>query len=285
MALYKYLIPDRIDILDRELVRFTHPRALNDLTELRPAFSSLLTKEYLLKNLDLERIASEACKDLPESARQESRQFALEKLTSEEGRRMAEIGLSMLNSFAPKLRSEISRSFDQLIGVLSLSEAWDNGPMWAHYADQHRGFVLGLDDSSGYFSRRRTQKNEFYHLRKVAYEAPSPGPRSFEDLSNGKNVFLTKDISWSYEREWRMLAPLPDAAVVLGSPDDPVHLFPLPGTVIESIIIGTRASQEFKTMLASMINGRSSLAHIKLFQAQIDDDRGGLRLHPLQSET
>jgi hypothetical protein len=286
MTLYKYLVPDRADILERELVRFTHPSALNDLTELRPRFSRLLTMDQVLQGIDLERIASEAYKRSSELVHQAfspsaSRQFVLDKLASEEGQRVIGTGLSIINDFAPQLRDTMYKSLDQLIGVFSLSEAWDNGPMWAHYADLHRGFLLGFDDTNSYFHRQRTEQDICYHLRQVLYADLPSGPRSFDEQSFGPEVFLTKDKSWSYEREWRMLAPLSGAAEVLGSQDDPVHLFQLPGAVIKSVIIGARASYELKTRLTSVLDSKSSFAHVKLYQAQTDDG-GGLRLLPVR---
>ena len=37
-------------------------------------------------------------------------------------------------------------------GVLSLSRTNDSLLMWAHYADSHRGFVLGLDETHPFFN-------------------------------------------------------------------------------------------------------------------------------------
>ena len=283
MILYKYLAPGRLEILDGEMIRFTHPSALNDLSELRPAFGRFFTKDYVLERLDLENLADEAFKGLPEEVRNKTSIEDLKKLAlSDECRRAIDIPVSMLNSFATRMRGEIYKSFDQRIGVLSLSESWDNGPMWAHYADAHSGFVIGLDGANRYFNRRRSEKDEFYHLRQVLYADPSFGTRSFSDLSDGTKIFLTKDKLWSYEREWRMLAPLSDATTGKVLPSgDTVHLFPFPGEIIKSIIIGVRAADEFKARLASLINNKSSFAHIKVLQAQLDDDSGRFILLPM----
>src|SRR4051812_41810598 len=120
MTLYKYLIPDRTDILERELVRFTHPSALNDLAELRPRFGRLLTMDQVLHGIDRERIASEAYKSSSELVRQAFspsafRQFVLDKLASDEGQDVISTGLSLLNDFAPRLRATMYKSFDQLV--------------------------------------------------------------------------------------------------------------------------------------------------------------------------
>jgi hypothetical protein len=199
-------------------------------------------------------------------------EFALAKLASEEGRMEFGKALDTVNSFASKLRAMMYKSFDQMIGILSLSETWDNAPMWAHYANQHKGFVIGFDGSNEYFHRRRYE------------DAPTEVP-SFSDLNSGTKIFLTKDKSWANEREWRMLAPLPDASVLTGQSNDPVHLFHLPGSTIQSVIIGARASDELTSSIARILHGSTSLAHVKMLQSVVDDDRGGLRLVPSISTT
>lgn len=51
--LYKYLIPDRTDILNNNLIRFTQPSALNDPFELNPIFFDLFSENQLKKHLIL----------------------------------------------------------------------------------------------------------------------------------------------------------------------------------------------------------------------------------------
>jgi len=50
MTLYKYLHPDRIDLLQNLLIRFTQPGAFNDPFEMQPYFDS-----YGEDNLSLKR--------------------------------------------------------------------------------------------------------------------------------------------------------------------------------------------------------------------------------------
>jgi hypothetical protein len=41
------------------------------------------------------------------------------------------------------------RNISARVGILSLSQRYDSLPMWAHYADLARGFVVVLDDLAG----------------------------------------------------------------------------------------------------------------------------------------
>ena len=45
--LYKYLSPERIDVLQNKQIRFTQPEALNDPFELKPLFEELLPESAI----------------------------------------------------------------------------------------------------------------------------------------------------------------------------------------------------------------------------------------------
>lgn len=45
--LFKYLEPDRIDVLDSNLIRFTQPADFNDPFEFKPVISTLASKEEM----------------------------------------------------------------------------------------------------------------------------------------------------------------------------------------------------------------------------------------------
>ena len=44
MTLFKYMRPERIDVVENLEIRFTQPDALNDPFELRPQFESLVAE-------------------------------------------------------------------------------------------------------------------------------------------------------------------------------------------------------------------------------------------------
>lgn len=294
MILYKYVVPDRIDILERGYVRFTHPRALNDLSELRPAFNRLLTREetqqYLrgnpLDKTDIARRASgRAYEESPAAVqqlfgREGFHRFTVEALRSKEGAE-AEVmfqglALAMMNSMTPNVRSLTHTMYDEQIGVFSLSATSTNGPMWAHYAADHTGFAIGFDSTNQFFNRRRSKHDEFYHLRRVRY-AQLRAPRSFSDLGEAEALFLTKHPDWSYEREWRMLVPLADADLTVGTAADPVHLFSVPAAAISKVIVGARASLDLRQKIEAML-ASEHLPHVELSEVAVDDELGGLQL-------
>lgn len=52
--LYKYLAPDRIDILQKRRIRFTPPGAFNDPFEFRPVLKALRSDPELQQQIDVE---------------------------------------------------------------------------------------------------------------------------------------------------------------------------------------------------------------------------------------
>jgi hypothetical protein len=139
-ALFKYLPPPRINVLEDLLIRFTQASSLNDTLELRPPVKGVANDESLTR-LALERqIPKLRDMILPEI------KDALEQICP---------GLleQCLASFIPecvrqtKLKHEnnphaVFDVLDQNFGILSLSETSTEVRMWGHYADGGRGFLI-----------------------------------------------------------------------------------------------------------------------------------------------
>lgn len=82
--------------------------------------------------------------------------------------------------------------------------------MWAHYADGFRGICImysvtkllaNLDD--GHALARVAYGDRPYYLNLAAIENQSDRSRA---------ILSTKNLKWSYEREWRLFAPQPGEA-------------------------------------------------------------------------
>ena len=88
------------------------------------------------------------------------------------------------------------------LGIASFSETWDNELMWAHYADGFRGICVaysvaklldGLGDPEASLTRIA------YGDR--PYSLNTSGHRNQE---RSRAILSTKNLKWSYEREWRL---------------------------------------------------------------------------------
>lgn len=290
MTVYKYVRPERLDIIQNLELRFTQPGALNDLFELRPRFETLMAEAIALAELneappDLTRMLREAYSMLPDHQRahiplETMEQYVGTYMATDEARQATAATLvAILLSFrlgAPGLCNSIYDVLNHRVGILSLSEVPDNVLMWAHYSDNHRGMLLAFDERHRFFNRRRSNSDEFYHLRQVRYSSAPPVP----DLLSldGDMLFVTKGLQWAYEREWRMLAPLTEASRSLTVAEDVVHLYSFPPEALLGIAVGAKASPTLERSVREVLRTRPELAHVTVVSATLDQGLQGIRV-------
>lgn len=97
------------------------------------------------------------------------------------------------------------------MGVLSLTENPLSRVMWAHYAEDHKGFVAGFihkrfDPITIGEVSYETAMGPFGLAIKVNYAESLPAVQS--DSKNSIRVFCTKQRDWSHEVEWRVVGYL-----------------------------------------------------------------------------
>ncbi|WP_394192600.1 DUF2971 domain-containing protein [Pseudoalteromonas atlantica] len=272
--LFKYLEPDRIDVLASGHIRFTQPADFNDPFEFQPVISSVASKEELDKAMDedLKTIVQEELQKLPSEIRTQISPAQLEAVT----RKLYEQHWPSLKTKLKEMGSETTRVFvdkaNTLIGVLSLTEKNDNLLMWSHYAYSHKGFCIGFDKNSPFFNRKRSEVDEFYHLRKVSYSKMRPS-KLVSQLS-GVELFLIKSKAWEYEQEWRMCAVLEDSEKTISTTSLPIHLFQFPNSALKEIILGACIEKNVKEHILSVV--RKNYPHITIKQAKISNEEYGL---------
>lgn len=282
-ALYKFVVANRVDVLENKLIRFTQPSALNDPFELKPLFETIIPEE------EFEDTVTPPWAMIEEEVRKKYRTLTLkqrEQIPSLEViieflKANPEVMQNLLADFVPSLKqfaSDFTPRMRQMIadalatraGILSLSESLTNLLLWAHYAASHTGFAIAFNAQHYYFSRRRPEKDELYHLRKVRYVDRSSKGRALRHL-DGDDLLVTKAASWEYEAEWRMLALLDDAERVIGDGDNAIYLFSFPIEAVSSVVLGARTPAWVRERVERII-ASSDGAHIKLKRAVFDVD-------------
>ena len=94
--------------------------------------------------------------------------------------------------------------FGKCYGLICFSKRWDNILLWSHYADKHKGLVLGFDVSEedcievGYTAERikincRKNVEQMTYMNKILFD-----------------LLGTKAIDWDYEKEVRIVTRLKD---------------------------------------------------------------------------
>jgi len=270
MILYKYLSAHRVDILREKEIRFTEPALFNDpfesvanITSFGPdsdVLPAILKRFEDIDEEEWERVRREDRIDLSLSEFKEyvrqNPDKALEEFRKTEP--------SALNDQSRKLYELINNA----IGVLSLSEKYDSLLMWAHYADQHRGFVLGFDSSSDFFSPIREVGDPICVLEKVKYTKNRPSIKLSQ--ANSQDLFLHKSEEWVYEAEWRYLRYLVEADSTRMEEGKEISLFKVPPSCFAQLILGCRMTAAAKEGFKELLRADASLTHVGVYQTSLD---------------
>lgn len=281
MKLYKYVSSERIDILLNKKIRFSQAKVLNDPFELRPFYKDHTEKNIFLNFYKFSQMVHEYKKN-----RKIPNETEINELVKEKNR---------------VTKYEIYDFLNTKIVNLSLSENKENLLMWAHYADNHSGFVIELDTESDFF------KSNDKILFKIKYgiEKPFVTTNDFEEFSlklynyiNKKEEvpaefiekisdLFKKGQDWENEKEWRLLSTVEKSinynsikqqveTTYIGSDyfdNNYISLFELPPNTISKIYVGERISKKTLRKLFLLLKHNISYSHIQLIQTKISDEQ------------
>ena len=262
MIVYKYLHPDRVDVLRNCAIRFSQPSILNDPFEALPCFTGY--REHLRQDLIRQRVE----KFGPESAT---------------------VALDILDLMIDAQLHAIPEALGEHFGVLSLSRTRSSLLMWGHYADSHHGFVIGFDDSNIFFEPGNGKAID--GLRPVKYSkqrARIPGA-GLRQLTTGQlntaneGWFFTKSCDWKYEEEMRILA-MPKAADVTIPTDDgcDICLFKFPPAAVVEVILGMQMPPEKLDTLIDLC--RNNYPSARLSIASLNSESFAVDVKPVRLE-
>lgn len=274
MKLYKYLPPSRISVIRDCIIRFTQYGDFNDPFELNPNINRIAEEEEIRNLVDrdfVQLIEDEYSKHPIISAYISKESFILLAESQREHVKNGVIGMErQLVGLLPEM---LQKTTNSLLGALSLSEIRNHELMWSHYANEHRGYVIGFDVDHQFFNQKRTDVDELRHLRKIDYREKPPVINLMN--TSGEELFFVKSLKWEYESEWRMLMPLADSSKVIERQSYPIHLFSFPVETVSEVILGARMSDEDKGVLKTLVNDKK-YEHVKLFQAELDNASFGI---------
>lgn len=280
-TLYKYFSPDRVSVLDNTLLRYTPQGAFNDPFEGRPEITLLSTNEQVLKTFaEVWQQESRRLYDqLPEATKASipvERYLVVMAQLAEANK--SEF-LEKHREFTPIAKNWLHQKFDEHIGALCLSEVADSLLMWSHYAASHTGFVVEFNSHHPHFHERRSDQDEFRHLRRVLYRDTRPSAPLSE--LEGPEFFLVKSSHWSYEREWRILRALSEAQSVVPSEPFPIHLFSFPRDTVTGVILGARTTEETENQVRTILRTHKQYGAVQLKRATPDKSHFLLRIERL----
>ena len=229
MTLYKYLSPERIDVLSEGRIRFTPFFEMNDPFE----FS------FALNAHSNEKFDAETDNFLFERA--EAAQF---------------------------MRSEFGTC-----GILCLSKRRDSKLMWSHYADNHRGFIIGFNPEHSFFNQEtflispvlgkiHVSGAGFSFPRAIEYMTSPPRISMGQDTIN---ILFKKAKCWQYEEEVRVLRNIVSSSF---RPTKNIDLFVFPPDAVNEIVIGIGTSSLLQSKILELSKEKYTSAKVEY--AEID---------------
>lgn len=204
--LYKYLKPDRIDVLTNCRVRFSQHATFEDDHELQPDYDSYGTVDEIKRQLDA--VPTQLTRWMP--VEMVARLIAINPLHQQRALETAIKNITSIN----------------LIGILCLTVNPHSERMWNEYAQNGTGFVMAFDTTHVGFKQMTAPRG----VHPIMYSGE--GFPTFLGMIE-KDPFeplYRKRLKYSYEQEWRSLRLLKDLEL---HPNDVFLALVDPSSVVE----------------------------------------------------
>jgi hypothetical protein len=270
--MYKYFSNELIDkVLFENTLRFTQPEEFNDPFECSPVIKGL-SEEYEFEELiDIDKAIGGVVKDwqknnpfffgLPES---ELKEIAYAFLNENKKQLVGETHRRSQLIAKEGIQPALKRTIFETVGVFCLSEKRCEHLMWAHYANNHKGFLIKFDTNNIFFNSPRSVDDVCFRFEKVKYYEERQ-KHNFISLDK-VGLFYEKDVCWKYEEEWRVVKPL----ATLRQIGKGIFIEKFDWSIVEEIVIGTNCSSDDQIKISNHI--KSVAGHIELKQARISSE-------------
>lgn len=248
----KFVREDRIDILENGLLRLTPPCELNDPFEVNP----------IIFEVDPDNLIYPVIPN-PNNMNESDHEYTNNRLNSR--KRYRDEYQEFVNSFGIlSLTSNDFMATQPSIVVADLNDPMRNLLMWAHYANEHKGFLIEF--SSDFMEDTHGITHE--EIKPVSYSNFRPTLLFEEVESKIMAPFYIKGDSWFYENEWRIVLPLTSCHIVK---EDGIHLFKFNRKSIISVVCGCKMSQENKTKIRKIMKD-PDLCNSTYYEAKLDNE-------------
>lgn len=281
MTLFKYLPPERVDVLQKSTIRVTQPSALNDKHEALPNLTALVRDEMVdqvlqsdyLENPDNDTLnvmrQAPVYKEYSDEKLREILAKSAPFLKDFLAKAAHDLNRGLLREILPNLGTLLRDFIDPHLGVLSLTDNPSSMSMWAHYAKEHEGFVLGFNGTHPMFHSRENWAHHVGYPNPVEYFNEKPSLTILDVLS--VKALFSKHIDWSDEREWRIVLPLAECSVCGNDPrGNSVHLLSYPRSMVRYVVLGANISDSVAHDLCDILRNHEEYKTTLLYRAHID---------------
>lgn len=154
-------------------------------------------------------------------------------------------------------------------GVVSLTEDGNSIMMWSHYADSHRGFVIGLKVDE--IPELKLFPVNYGAMEKFVIDLSMIHDSAYF-LEMYQQVMSRKSPHWQYEREQRMQIML-EQCKRLNLDRGTLNLFEMPPRTIDHVVLGLACPEELRKKIIDTVRNDPSLSHVSILQATQDERR------------
>ena len=233
LRLFKYVPPERIDILENEKIAFTPPDRFKDPFEFRLGITRRTARNQLKELIEQTHLRAKLA--IPGYKNLSSRQ-------QRKGRKEVFRDQKVLEQFQKSFQKSVQSHVWQL-GILCLCETNESNLMWYHYADGHKGFAIELDN----------KHESILRLGKPWQVQYGEKPPVFDHTKATPEIFRIKPSYLKYEAERRVLRPLCDFVPEKNKDGSPLYLWPLPRAGVKAVYFGHRMEAKAKSRIVELL--------------------------------
>jgi uncharacterized protein YktA (UPF0223 family) len=161
---------------------------------------------------------------------------------------------------------EIRDNYSELFGVTCFSKFRENILMWSHYADSHKGIVIGFDSKKLWNNLEDYFKVIYQRKRVLTPYDIAVGKANYEkQYKHYKKLIRSKFEEWNYEKEYRLINKFENCKYD-GIND--LYFFNFKDSTINEIILGAEMDITAKNNIRNIIKDKKLKVDIK--EAKID---------------
>ena len=179
-----------------------------------------------------------------------------------------ESSLSNQDSYHNEI-AELVNELSKTAGIVCFSATNDHILMWSHYADQHKGVVIGFDSkllSDDWIPVDYSKERYFLNIERR------------KDRDERIKMIARKSDLWAYEEEYRFVVLLQKCKNKNRDDDDAFFTFEYRSEAIKEVIFGCRMSRNNINDLGVALKERYGNS-IMNYKAMADKIKYGINLH------
>ena len=252
--IYKYYQANyAIQTLRDGTIKLTPPNEFNDPYEFRTALGSLELKDF-------DRIynTKEKLDDLYDRVKLWESRLPRKNFN----RRIKKDNLKgkilyddLENHVYPGL-NKFQETISKYLYVACFSKDPSNMLMWSHYADNHKGIILGFDFDDEYLINDNIFKDVIY--------SNSVAVLDIEHLKI--KISITKSLDWKYEKEKRLIVP--KSHLHLLNKKNNISGINIKKSSIKEIILGSRINSKTIAEIKNIVN-KKEFSHIQVLRSAL----------------